>query len=124
MPPIPLKITLLSPSLPLEISSFPLNPLLPYPTILAKIRLALGNIPQAYPYTTKRAPIEDFSDVKARNTVLVGTDYFEVPLAERKRGVVGVQGGEAVRAWMVSGLLGRGRRDGKEGKGGLIGHRD
>jgi hypothetical protein len=103
MPPTttPLTITLYAPSLDLTIDDLPLRPDASYTAILSDMRTALGAA-QAYPYDVKKQPIESFKDIEAGRIVLVGTDYFERPLAEKKGDVLVVQGGAAERAWMVS----------------------
>jgi hypothetical protein len=102
MPRKPRPTTLYAPSLSLTIDDFLLRSDASHATILRDIRAALGNIDQAYPYDLKRQPIECFKDFEAGKTVLVGTDYFEVPLAEKRSEVLVVQRGAAETAWMVS----------------------
>ena len=101
MPRAPRTIKLYAPSLSLEVEKFTPRWDAGYTTILKDMRAALGDIAQAYPYDTKRQPIKSFKDFKAGKMVLVGTDYFEVPLAEKKSDVMTVQGGAAETAWMV-----------------------
>jgi hypothetical protein len=61
----------------------------------------LGDVAQAWPYTTKHVPVEDFKMITERQTLLIATDYFEQPLAASMKDVLIVQSGAAEKAWMV-----------------------
>jgi hypothetical protein len=94
-------VTVYAPSLSLTIDAFAINPTQPYEFILADIRAALGDTEQAWPYDTRKQPIEDFTKINEGQNILVATDYFERPLPVRERNVLVLMRGAAERAWMV-----------------------
>jgi hypothetical protein len=91
-------VTLYAPSIDKTIK-FPYDPSRPHSDILASIRTALG-VDLAFAYSLKHRAVIDFSKIKARTrtTLLIATDYFELPLSSSVRGVFIVQDG-AEAAW-------------------------
>jgi hypothetical protein len=104
MPPFSryVSVKLYAPSIDKSVKRFELNQSITYSAILESIRTALGDVSQAWPYNTRRTPIEDFNTVKKGQNLLIATDYFEEPLATKLKDVLIVQPGAAETAWMVS----------------------
>lgn len=96
-----IRITLYAPSIDVTVEDFHLAPAQPHATLLKKISTALGNISQAWPYSLKHEPIEDFKALEEGQTLLIATCYFERPLAEEVRDVMVVQPGAPERSWMA-----------------------
>jgi hypothetical protein len=91
-------VTLYAPSIDKTIK-FLYDPSRPHSDILASIRTALG-VDLAFAYNLKHRAVINFSKIKARTrtTLLIATDYFELPLSSSVRDVFIVQDG-AETAW-------------------------
>jgi hypothetical protein len=91
-------VTLYAPSIDKTIK-FLYDPSRPHSDILASIRTALG-VDLAFAYNLKHRAVINFSKIKARKrtTLLIATDYFELPLSSSVRDVLLVQDG-AEAAW-------------------------
>jgi hypothetical protein len=100
MPPVIYSrtVTLYAPSIDKTIK-FQYDPSKPHSDILASVRTALG-VDLVFAYNLKHRAVIDFSKVKARTrtTLLIATDYFELPLSSSVRDVFIVQEG-AEAAW-------------------------
>jgi hypothetical protein len=100
MPPVMYSrtVTLYAPSIDKTIK-FQYDPSKPHSDILASVRTALG-IDLAFTYNLKHRAIIDFSKIKARTrtTLLIATDYFELPLSFSAKDVFIVQDA-AEAAW-------------------------
>jgi hypothetical protein len=91
-------VTLYAPSIDKTIK-FQYDPSKPHSDILASVRTALG-IDLAFTNNLKHRAIIDFSKIKARTrtTLLIATDYFELPLSFSAKDVFIVQDA-AEAAW-------------------------
>jgi hypothetical protein len=100
MPPVMYSrtVTLYVPSIDKTIK-FQYDPSKPHSDILASVRTALG-VDLAFAYNLKHRAIIDFSRIKARTrtTLLIATDYFELPLSYSAKDVFIVQDA-AEAAW-------------------------
>jgi hypothetical protein len=100
MPPVMYSrtVTLYAPSIDKTIK-FQYDPSKPHSDILASVRTALG-IDLAFTNNLKHRAIIDFSKIKARTrtTLLIATDYFELPLSFSAKDVFIVQDA-AEAAW-------------------------
>jgi hypothetical protein len=96
------SVKLYAPSIDKSIKNFELKQSTTFAAVLERLRTALGDVSQAWPYNARRAPIMDFITVKEGQNLLIATDYFEEPLTEKIKDVLIVQPGSAETAWMVS----------------------
>ncbi|KAF1912682.1 hypothetical protein BDU57DRAFT_374575 [Ampelomyces quisqualis] len=95
----PKIITLYAPSIDITIP-FTFTSSQPSPTILAKIRTALGT-PVAFAYDLQHRPVTNYTRLQAKQTLLIATSFFERPLDDKKRSVLVVQDGPAEKAWLA-----------------------
>jgi hypothetical protein len=91
-------IALHAPSIDKTVEKFELKPSAAHAAVLQSIRAALGDVTQAWPYTTKHKPVDDFKTITEQQTLLMATDYFEQPLAPSIKDVLIVQSNTAKKA--------------------------
>jgi hypothetical protein len=92
----PKTVTLYVPSTDKTIE-FTYSPKDTYSDILKSIRIVLG-VDLAFAYNTKHRAVVDFSRIKDGSTLIIATDYFELPLSPAKEDVLIIRDG-AEPAW-------------------------
>jgi hypothetical protein len=94
----PRTVTLYAPSIDKTID-FTYNPKNTHNDILKNIRIVLG-VDLAFAYNTRHRAVIDFTKIKDGATLIIATDYFELPLPPSKEDVLIIRDG-AESAWKV-----------------------
>jgi hypothetical protein len=92
----PKTVTLYAPTIDKTIE-FTYNPKNTHSDILASIRITLG-VDLAFAYNTRHCAVVDFSRIKNGTTLIIATDYFELPLPPSKKDILIIRDG-AEPAW-------------------------